>query len=529
MKISRQFISLLLIAVMALLLFAFFAEEADGRAGGGHSYSGSKRSSGGSSSRRSSGSSGSRSSSGSHSSGSSHSTGGYNSHSRSSSYTGGSSGSADCFTCFITLIVFAVIIAVIVIAARKGIKSVSTGGSVFFTPAQKLSLAEQIKKLKESDRNFSRPLFMDFIHVLYAKFQTARGTKEWGELPSYISRPLLEEAGKSSSSVSAVDNVVTGVSDILEIDQSRPDADVIKVLFEANYTEHGGSGAKPAIYYAREQWILERKKGVLSKPPDQIASLHCPSCGSPEEPRPDGTCPHCDSVVNKGDFHWLVTGVEVIEKIPRPPLELSGGGVEEGTDEPTVYQPGLAAEKQAFEARNPSFSWNEFEQLVKSTFIAIQDAWTSCAWEKARPYETEHLFSTHRYWIDRYRAEGLRNMLEDIQILKVETAKIEPDAYYESITMRIWARMKDYTIDSQGKVVDGNRNTPRKFSEYWTFIRRSGVGAGEKARHEGFCPNCGAELKVNMAGICEFCESKITSGEFGWVLSSIEQDEAYAG
>ena len=43
------------------------------------------------------------------------------------------------------------------------------------------------------------------------------------------------------------------------------------------------------------------------------------------------------------------------------------------------------------------------------------------------------------------------------------------------------------------------------------------------------CPNCGAALKVNMAGVCEYCRSKITSGEFDWVLSRIEQDEAYAG
>jgi len=32
-----------------------------------------------------------------------------------------------------------------------------------------------------------------------------------------------------------------------------------------------------------------------------------------------------------------------------------------------------------------------------------------------------------------------------------------------------------------------------------------------------------------MAGVCEYCHGKITSGEFDWVLSRIEQDEAYKG
>jgi len=43
------------------------------------------------------------------------------------------------------------------------------------------------------------------------------------------------------------------------------------------------------------------------------------------------------------------------------------------------------------------------------------------------------------------------------------------------------------------------------------------------------CPNCAAPLKVNNAGVCQFCGGKITSGEFDWVLSKIEQDESYAG
>ena len=32
-----------------------------------------------------------------------------------------------------------------------------------------------------------------------------------------------------------------------------------------------------------------------------------------------------------------------------------------------------------------------------------------------------------------------------------------------------------------------------------------------------------------MAGSCTHCNAKVTSGEFDWVLSRIEQDEAYSG
>jgi hypothetical protein len=32
-----------------------------------------------------------------------------------------------------------------------------------------------------------------------------------------------------------------------------------------------------------------------------------------------------------------------------------------------------------------------------------------------------------------------------------------------------------------------------------------------------------------MAGTCSYCSAHITRGEFDWVLSKIEQDEAYEG
>ena len=32
-----------------------------------------------------------------------------------------------------------------------------------------------------------------------------------------------------------------------------------------------------------------------------------------------------------------------------------------------------------------------------------------------------------------------------------------------------------------------------------------------------------------MAGVCTYCQVKVTTGDFDWVLSRIEQDEVYAG
>ena len=134
----------------------------------------------------------------------------------------------------------------------------------------------------------------------------------------------------------------------------------------------------------------------------------------------------------------------------------------------------------------------------------------------------------HQYWIDAYKRQHLRNALDQCKITALQPVKIQEDAFYVSVTVRIGAQGFDYSVDERGNVVSGSKSRLRSWSEYWTFIR-SRKAKLMPANANLNCPNCGAPLKVNHAGVCEFCGGKITSGEFDWVLSRIEQDESYAG
>jgi hypothetical protein len=134
----------------------------------------------------------------------------------------------------------------------------------------------------------------------------------------------------------------------------------------------------------------------------------------------------------------------------------------------------------------------------------------------------------HQYWIEAYKRQGLRNVLDQCVITAMQPVKIKEDAFYNGITLRIWAQGYDYTTDANGTVISGSKNSLRRWSEYWTFIRNR-LAQTASARADLSCPNCAAPLKVNITGICEFCGGKITSGEFDWVLSKIEQDESYSG
>ena len=76
----------------------------------------------------------------------------------------------------------------------------------------------------------------------------------------------------------------------------------------------------------------------------------------------------------------------------------------------------------------------------------------------------------------------------------------------------------------------GSKKSARVFSEYWTFIRRTGVENKEEEFNMNNCPNCGAPAdKMGQAAICEYCNSKVSTGDFSWILARIVQDEEYVG
>ncbi len=383
-----------------------------------------------------------------------------------------------------------------------------------------------VKGLQEFDPNFSRPLFLDFLGLLYTRAESEK-VSGLASLAAYLSPEVRSqlETDAQKRGLTAVDEVIVGAMRLVTITGLKDEYTTLSVALETNYTEH--RGADQQLFYSVETWYLKRKSGVLSKGPEEITKFACPSCGNPGEIGPDGKCPFCDRLVTDGSYGWIVASILVTQKLERPPMAVGGSGQEVGTDLPTVFQPDFGMRRKEFATSHPDFAWSAFEQRVTHIFTTLQKAWSAGRWEEVRPFESDSLFQTHRYWLTMLERQGLRNVLEDVVVEQVVGVRIEADAYFDALTVRIYANMKDYTLDRGGQVVQGSKTTPRRFTEYWTFIRRTGYTRGPE-HDPARCPSCGAPLdKVNMAGICEYCGSKITSGEFDWVLSRIEQDEAY--
>ena len=384
-----------------------------------------------------------------------------------------------------------------------------------------------LSTLLNEDSEFSLPIFKDFCFSLYSTLHHARGggSSTLSPYMAYLSddsfRQLLNIQGEQHH---LVIGVVIGSFEISAIEFSEKQVE-IKFLVDANYTEEWEDGVQKS-FYSREIWTLSRNRGVKSRGPKGKQQIQCPACGSPAKSDLHGVCSACHQLIRSGIYDWFVQKVNVLEMSSRPPL-LTTTVEEEGNNLPTIYDSRLAElEVQAKAALNiPDFSL--MNQRVQNIFLQLQKCWSLRDLRMLRPFESDSLYETHQYWIEEYKKQKLINRLDNIKIYKVDLCKLFLDAHYISATVRIYASLNDWTESEEGKLICGSKTSPREFTEYWTLIRSLNF----KETKGGFndCPACGAPLKVNQAGDCEYCLSKVTSGEFDWVLSSIEQDEAYLG
>ena len=204
---------------------------------------------------------------------------------------------------------------------------------------------------------------------------------------------------------------------------------------------------------------------------------------------------------------------------------------------PPVIHPLRDAMLRDLSTRDTSFSLNSFKELVCDSFLKLQKAWSTTEWESSRELQTLALYQQNLFWIDRYRRKGLRNPLDDAQVLDVLPVKVENDAYFDSITVRITATGKDYLLDSDNVVIGGSRRTNVEFREYWTFIRRNSANKNQSpdslntdsVKESSSCPNCSAPVDNAASSECPFCGSPLQSDEFGWTLAYISQEGAYFG
>jgi hypothetical protein len=375
--------------------------------------------------------------------------------------------------------------------------------------------------IRSDDDAFSFVLLEDFLYALYAEAHTARANGALETLAPYLS--TAARATLAALPANGIEGIVIGGMRTESISTLGASV-LLDVVFTSNLAEKDFVG-KPAAVYMEERWRLSRDASAKSRPPSRSRLIGCPSCGAPLDKTIGEKCGYCGAVSKPRELDWYVERVDILQREARGPM-LTGTTEEVGTDWPTVVDPDAKKEVERLRARDPGFVWPAFVSRVGVVFSAFHTSWSSQDLSAVRPYLSDNLFELQQYWVRAYQLQGLRNQTENPVIVTVHLARVTQDRFFDAVTVRVFASCLDYTTDANGQIVAGDRQKPREYSEYWTFIR--GAGKSATPRSDGACPSCGASLAgINMAGTCTHCNAKVTSGEFDWVLSRIEQDEVY--
>jgi predicted RNA-binding Zn-ribbon protein involved in translation (DUF1610 family) len=500
----------LLFVVTSLLVL--FSLESDARVGGGDSYGGGRRSGGGSSS------------------GWGGSSRGYSSHGDGAIFELIFWLIRICFRYPAFGVPFLLFVAFVVYHYYKKTHSYDDYYSKYDTHATVKPInrtRDFVATLRAVDPLFSYPLFKDFVFSLYSHFHENRGQKRLDLLSQFFSEEIVYKYNKTENLVN-VDGVVIGNCQIQNVTKTN-DFLQVQIFFSANYTEYYKDG-KSQRFILKETWRLRRDIKLKSKPPESVSAIACPNCGAPITETTAGKCYRCGESNKNGKFDWYVYELSSTKDFYAPANNSSGllaaSAVEEGTRLPTIRDPGV--DRQVAEIFKDRKELEYTHKRIQDVFLNLQKAWTEQKWELARPFESDSLFQSHHFWIEDFKRKKEKNYIEKISIEKIVPVSIFNDNYYMSFTVRIYASMLDYTKNQNGKIIRGSATKKISFTEYWTFIKGIGVNhkdAKVKSIHN--CPSCGAELKIAMTGKCDFCGSKITLGQFDWVLSQIEQDEEF--
>ncbi|GAC1340026.1 MAG: hypothetical protein NVSMB29_08330 [Candidatus Dormibacteria bacterium] len=179
---------------------------------------------------------------------------------------------------------------------------------------------------------------------------------------------------------------------------------------------------------------------------------------------------------------------------------------------------------EAIRAHDPGFDENAFLARSERVFFVVQQAWSQCNPMLSRQVMADGIWQQHKAQIDNYIAMGRRNLLDGLAIGNARITGAHTDASFDTVTVRIRAASADYDVDVRsGQIVRGGAQM-QEWQEDWLFQRSSkAVTKPQGGLGEQRCPNCGAPLDVDLAGVCSYCKASVMSGAYDWVLSRIEQ------
>ena len=324
------------------------------------------------------------------------------------------------------------------------------------------------------------------------------GVRERFEL--YIAMQKAENIRNRMNNVSVTECEVVSVT-------STQHFDTIHVRITASavsYNEDLTSGKRVSGHSARtpitftEVWSFSRRPGITTNTTASVLEGRCPKCGGPVQIVDRAECPQCGSVVNSGQYDWVLAEITQYEEWVVPPSRSSVSGWAE------MQQKDPALNVQHIEDRASVIFWRclmavYFDDISYST-----------------PVVDQHVPGIPKRWA---RESGGFWKTPAVGVVEVVQCVPARDDQFDRILVMIRWSATEAKGDRKRPLLLGHQ---RIYSHVLTLKRRQDTKSNVDSAFASFsCGGCGAPIDVGGAAACEFCGSSLNDGTGDWVLEDV--------
>ncbi|MBF0108460.1 MAG: Tim44 domain-containing protein [Magnetococcales bacterium] len=129
---------------------------------------------------------------------------------------------------------------------------------------------------------------------------------------------------------------------------------------------------------------------------------------------------------------------------------------------------------QHIASMDPGFDEGRFLNGARIAFQQMQKSWCEGNLDSLRPLLTQAMFERIQGDLQARQNAALNDVIENIQFQKAQISEAWQESGEDWITVHLLVSMIEYSTDSRGTVVEGNRSLPVTIEEFWTFTRPVG-------------------------------------------------------
>ncbi len=183
----------------------------------------------------------------------------------------------------------------------------------------------------------------------------------------------------------------------------------------------------------------------------------------------------------------------------------------------------------AIKYNDVNFDIDKFSHQLKLTFIKMQWAMANGKLKTCRHFFSDGMFERVKLLEKLNELCYLHNHIENIVVNDITVIDAKRGDGFERLDIKIDAAARDYYVDSRNKRFLCGDKKQQTFTEVWTLLRCGDVKTRENSQglFSKHCPNCGNSLELVDEIICSYCNARVNTGNYDWVLTEITQMEEW--